>query len=162
MHIAATSANSHRSNCPSRHELHVHLQRYCFSRHVPRRFRQAYLREFIECSRRGMLVFGVQTPCRTGRLFPAASRPPCSSHPVQDQGRGEAGTGRCKCHCLPERVFRGRWVRQDCGCSIHQHGGEGFQRQSCVYLRKAPTSGYVGKQYCVVRSRGRDLRVSAL
>jgi hypothetical protein len=60
-------------------------------------------------------------------------------------------------HCLPERVVRraigsARIVDiQYTNTAAKDFNGE------LVYLRQAPTSGYVGKQYCVTKPSQDDL-----
>jgi SAM-dependent methyltransferase len=120
--------------------------------HVPRRFATAYLREFIRVlAPGGILIFGVQD---------SFAAPDASSllvrvrHLLRLRSRIRtilgSGTGEMQMHCLPERAVR-RALRparivdvQFTNTADKDFNGE------LVYLRQAPTSGYVGKQYCVV------------
>jgi hypothetical protein len=60
-------------------------------------------------------------------------------------------SGNMQMHCLPEGV-----VRRALGSArvvdiqLTNTAAKDFNGR-LVYLRQAPTSGYVGKQYCVVR-----------
>ncbi len=120
--------------------------------HVPRRFSMAYLREFVRVlAPGGVLLFGVQD---------SFAAPDASSlllrvrHVLRLRSRiraaVSAGTGEMQMHCLPERV-----VRRALGSAsivdvqFTNTAAKDFNGE-LAYLRKAPTSGYVGKQYCVV------------
>lgn len=120
--------------------------------HVPRRFSTAYLREFVRVlAPGGILIFGVQdsfaAPDASSLLLRAR-------HVLRMRSRIRTalgvGTGEMQMHCLPERVVRralgsARIVDiQFTNTAAKDFNGE------LVYLREAPTSGYVGKQYCVV------------
>ena len=120
--------------------------------HVPRRFSTAYLQEFVRVlAPGGILVFGVQdsfaAPDASSLLLRARDVLRIRSRVRAAVG---AGTGEMQMHCLPERVVRealgsARIVDvQFTNTAAKDFNGE------LIYLREAPTSGYVGKQYCVV------------
>lgn len=56
-------------------------------------------------------------------------------------------------HCLPERVIRHQLgTAEVVNIQLANTAAEDFKGK-LVYLQQAPSSGYVGKQYCVVNSR---------
>jgi SAM-dependent methyltransferase len=121
--------------------------------HVPRRFSTAYLREFVRVlAPGGILVFGVQDSFATRDVSSLLLR---VGHILRIRSRIRAtfgvGLGDMQMHCLPERV-----VRKALGsCRIvdiqlTNTAAKDFNGD-LVYLRQAPTSGYVGKQYCVTK-----------
>ena len=119
--------------------------------HVPRRFSTAYLREFVRVlAPGGLLVFGVQDSFATPDVSSLLVR---VRHIVRIRSRirAAAGVGDMQMHCLPERVVRkalrpARIVDiQYTNTAAKDFNGE------LVYLRRGPASGYVGRQYCVVK-----------
>jgi SAM-dependent methyltransferase len=121
--------------------------------HVPRRFSTAYLREFVRIlAPGGILVFGVQDSFAAPDVSSLLLR---VRHVLRIRSRIKAalgvGSGDMQMHCLPERVVRKalgscRIVDiQFTNTAAKDYNGE------LVYLQQAPTSGYVGKQYCVRR-----------
>ncbi len=121
--------------------------------HVPRRFSTAYLREFVRVlAPDGILVFGVQDSFAAPDVSSLLLR---IRHVLRIRSRIRAavGVGDMQMHCLPEHV-----VRSALGCArivdiqFTNTAAKDFNGK-LVYLRQAPTSGYVGKQYCVVSER---------
>ena len=127
--------------------------------HVPRRFSTAYLREFVRLLMPGgILIFGVQDSFAATNVSSLVIR---VRHVLRIRSRINAalgvGQGNMQMHCLPERVVRraigsARIVDiQYTNTAAKDFNGE------LVYLRQAPTSGYVGKQYCVTKPSQDDL-----
>jgi SAM-dependent methyltransferase len=118
--------------------------------HVPRRFSTAYLREFVRVlAPGGVLVFGVQDSFAAPDVSSLIRRVRHILR-IRSRIRAAAGFGDMQMHCLPERLVReavgSGWIVdiQYTNTAAKDFNGE------LVYLRQAPTSGYVGKQYCVV------------
>ena len=123
--------------------------------HVPRRFAKEYLREFVRVlAPAGVLVFGVQdsfaAPDFSSRLVRVRHVLHLRSRIRVALKRGPADM---KMHCLPEHI-----VRRALGSArvvdvqFTNTAARDFNGR-LVYLDKAPTSGYVGKQYCVVKGQ---------
>jgi SAM-dependent methyltransferase len=126
--------------------------------HMPQRFSTAYLREFVRVlAPGGILVFGLQDSFAAPDVSSLLLR---VRHvlSIRSRIRAAAGVGDMRMHCLPEGV-----VRSALGCvrivdiQFTNTAAKDFNGK-LVYLRGAPSSGYVGKQYCVVKQRERDLR----
>jgi SAM-dependent methyltransferase len=122
--------------------------------HVPRPLAKNYLREFVRLlAPAGVLVFGVQDSFAAPHL---SSRMIRIRHVVHLRSRIRValkhGPGDMQMHCLPERIVRhalgsARIVDiQFTNTAARDFNGK------LVYLAAPPTSGYVGKQYCVVAS----------
>ena len=121
--------------------------------HVARRFAVEYLREFIRVlAPRGVLVFGVQDTFATPNLASLLTRTRHILH-MRSRLRGwfKGSSGDMQMHCLPERT-----VRQALGLALiadirfTNTAAKDFNG-NLVYLQKPPRSGYVGRQYCVVK-----------
>jgi SAM-dependent methyltransferase len=119
--------------------------------HVPRRFSTAYLREFVRVlAPGGILAFGVQDSFAAPDVSSLLVRVRHILR-IRSRIRAAAGVGDMQMHCLPERVVRkalgsARIVDiQYTNTAAKDFNGE------LVYLRQGPASGYVGKQYCVVK-----------
>ncbi len=121
--------------------------------HVPPRFSEQYLQAFVRVlSPGGVLVFGVQDSFAAPDL---ASRMTRIRHILHLRSRIEdalgRGQGNMQMHCLPERI-----VRRALGSArvvdiqFTNTAAKDFNGK-LVYLPQAPKSGYVGKQYCVVK-----------
>jgi ubiquinone/menaquinone biosynthesis C-methylase UbiE len=121
--------------------------------HVPARFSEQYLREFVRVlAVGGVLVFGVQDHFATPDIssFITWARMVLR---IRSRIRGALGDkqGDMQMHCLRERA-----VRQALGSSrvvdvqFTNTAAKDFNGK-LVYSAKAPTSGFVGKQYCVVK-----------
>jgi SAM-dependent methyltransferase len=121
--------------------------------HVPRRFSMAYLREFVRVlAPGGILVFGVQDSFAAADISSLLVR---VRHILRIRSRLRAalgvGTGDMQMHCLPERL-----VRRSLGSSrivdiqYTNTAAKDFNGR-LAYLRQGPRSGYVGKQYCVMK-----------
>jgi SAM-dependent methyltransferase len=119
--------------------------------HVPRRFSTAYLREFVRVlAPGGILVFGVQDSFAAPDVSSLLLRVRQVLR-IRSRIRAAVGVGDMQMHCLPERV-----VRRALGSArimdiqFTNTAAKDFNGE-LVYLRQAPTSGYVGRQYCVAR-----------
>jgi SAM-dependent methyltransferase len=121
--------------------------------HVPRRFSKEYLREFVRLlAPDGILVFGVQDSFAAPDL---SSRLVRVRHVVHFRSRIRValrrGSGDMKMHCLPERIVRRVLVpAKVVDVQLTNTAARDFNGK-LVYLKQAPASGYIGKQYCVVR-----------
>jgi SAM-dependent methyltransferase len=118
--------------------------------HVPRRFSTAYLREFVRVlAPGGILVFGVQDSFAAPDVSSLLLR---VRHVLRIRSRIRAavGVGDMRMHCLPERFVRGALdSARIVDIQFTNTAAKDFNGK-LVYLRQAPASGYVGKQYCVV------------
>jgi SAM-dependent methyltransferase len=121
--------------------------------HVPRRLAKNYLREFVRVlAPAGVLVFGVQDSFAAPDL---SSRIIRARHVLHFRSRIRValkrGAGDMQMHCLPEHI-----VRRALGSAkvvdiqFTNTAARDFNGK-LVYLEQAPTSGYVGKQYCVIK-----------
>jgi SAM-dependent methyltransferase len=121
--------------------------------HVPPRISEQYLREFVRVlAPGGVLVFGVQdsfaAPDTKSRMIRVRHILRIRSRIQDALGLGQR---HMQMHCLPEHV-----VRQALGSAkvadiqLTNTAAKDFNGK-LVYLPQAPTSGYVGKQYCVVK-----------
>lgn len=121
--------------------------------HIPRRFAKKYLRELVRVLKPGgLLVFGVQDSYAMPNLSSLLIR---LRHVIHIRSRIHAalriGSGDMQMHCLPERtvkhVLGGSKVLD---VQFTNTAAEDFNGK-LVYLPHAPRSGYVSKQYCVVK-----------
>jgi SAM-dependent methyltransferase len=121
--------------------------------HIPRRFAKEYLHEFVRVlAPGGLLVFGVQDSFAMPNLSSLLTR---TRHVLRPRSRIEAalriGSGDMQMHCLPERVIRkvlGSAKVLD--VQFTNTAAKDFNGK-LVYLQRPPRSGYVSKQYCVVK-----------
>jgi ubiquinone/menaquinone biosynthesis C-methylase UbiE len=122
--------------------------------HVPRSLAKNYLREFVRVlAPAGVLVFGVQDSFAAPDL---SSRMVRARHVLHFRSRIRValkrGSGDMQMHCLPEHI-----VRRALGSAkivdvrFTNTAARDFNGK-LVYLEQAPASGYVGKQYCVVKT----------
>jgi ubiquinone/menaquinone biosynthesis C-methylase UbiE len=121
--------------------------------HMPQRLSKEYLREFIRVlAAGGVLVFGVQDSFAvrdvSSLLFRVRQVLRMRSRIKDALG---VGSPDMQMHCMPERV-----VRQALGSAevldiqLTNTAARDFNGR-IKYLREAPASGYIGKQYCVVK-----------
>lgn len=121
--------------------------------HIPRHFTEKYLRELIRVLKPGgLLVFGVQDSYAMRNLSSLLTR---LRHVIHIRSRIRValriGAGDMQMHCLPERT-----VRHVLGASrvldvqFTNTAAKDFNGR-LVYLQRAPRSGYISKQYCVVK-----------
>jgi SAM-dependent methyltransferase len=126
--------------------------------HVPRRFSTAYLREFVRVlAPGGILVFGVQDSFAAPDLSSLLLR---VRHvlSIRSRIRAAAGVGDMRMHCLPEPVVRSALgSARIVDIQFTNTAAKDFNGK-LVYLRGTPSSGYVGKQYCVVKQDETDLQ----
>lgn len=132
--------------------------------HVPRAFATEYLAEFVRVlAPGGVLVFGVQDrfamPTLSAWMIRVRSGLRLRSR-LREALRG--GEARMQMHCLPEPL-----VRASLGSAavvdvrFTNTAARDFNGR-LVYLKEAPRSGYVGKQYCVVKQRADQSRLPDL
>jgi SAM-dependent methyltransferase len=121
--------------------------------HVPRRFATNYLREFVRVlASGGVLVFGVQDSFAAPDLSSKLVR---LRHVLHLRSRIRkilgSGAGDMQMHCLPERVVRDvLGTARVADIQFTNTAAKDFNGK-LVYLQQAPRTGYVGKQYCVVK-----------
>jgi SAM-dependent methyltransferase len=123
--------------------------------HVPRRFSEPYLREFVRVlAPGGVLVFGVQDSFVAPDISSRMTRVRHILH-IRSRIQDALGYGQSQMqmHCLPERtVRRALGPASVADIQFTNTAAKDFNGK-LVYLPQAPTSGYVGKQYCVVKQR---------
>jgi SAM-dependent methyltransferase len=121
--------------------------------HVPQRFARGYLREFVRVlAPGGVLVFGVQDSFAAQDVSSLLIR---VRHVLHIRSRIKVvlglGPGDMQMHCLPKRVVRrALGTAEIVDIQLTNTAAKDFNGK-LVYLQQAPTSGYVGKQYCVVK-----------
>ncbi|HEY3990853.1 MAG TPA: class I SAM-dependent methyltransferase [Acidobacteriaceae bacterium] len=121
--------------------------------HVPRSLAKNYLREFVRVlAPAGVLVFGVQDSFAAPDL---ASRLVRVRHVLHLRSRIRVALKRgpedMQMHCLPERIVRRTLTSAKVvDIQFTNTAARDFNGR-LVYLDRAPASGYVGKQYCVVK-----------
>jgi len=126
--------------------------------HIPRRISAKYLREFIRIlAPGGVIVFGLQDCFRAPDL---SSRFERIRQILRIRSRFKSllksGAGGMQMHCFPECTVRR--ILASAGTETRivdvqftNTGAKDFNGR-LVYLRQPLASGYVGKQYCVVKS----------
>jgi SAM-dependent methyltransferase len=121
--------------------------------HVPARFSERYLREFVRVlAPDGVLVFGVQDSFAAPDI---AARMIRARHVLHLRARIKSAMGlgqsQMQMHCLPERrVRRALSSATVVDIQFTNTAAKDFNGR-LVYLQRAPSSGYVGKQYCVIK-----------
>jgi ubiquinone/menaquinone biosynthesis C-methylase UbiE len=121
--------------------------------HVARRFAVDYLREFIRVlAPGGVSVFGVQDTFATPDLASVLTR---IRHILHLRSRLRAwfkgASGDMQMHCLPERVVRQALEPAIIADIRFTNTAAKDFNGKLVYLQNPPRSGYVGRQYCVVK-----------
>jgi len=121
--------------------------------HAPRHIAVAYLQEFVRVLAPGaVLVFGVQDSfaisdlssffTRMRQLLRIRSRIKAALH---------EGSGDMQMHCLPAHIVRNALSGAAVvDVQITNTGKKDFNG-NLIYLRQPQASGYIGKQYCVVK-----------
>jgi SAM-dependent methyltransferase len=121
--------------------------------HVPRRYATNYLREFVRVlADGGVLVFGVQDSFAAPDL---ASKLVRARHVLHLRSRIRrifgSTAGDMQMHCLPERIVRDALGNvRVADIQLTNTAARDFNGK-LVYLQQPPGTGYVGKQYCVVK-----------
>jgi len=121
--------------------------------HVPRPFSERYLRDFVRVlAPGGVLVFGVQdsfaAPDMSSKMMRVRNILHIRSR-IQDALR--IGQRHMQMHCLPERAVRlALGSARVVDIQFTNTAAKDFNGK-LVYLPQSPASGYVGKQYCVVK-----------
>jgi ubiquinone/menaquinone biosynthesis C-methylase UbiE len=121
--------------------------------HVPARFSQQYLRDFVRVlAPGGVLVFGVQDSFAAPDLSTRVIRVRHILH-LRSRIQSAMGLGQSQMqmHCLPERVVRQALSPATVvDIQFTNTAAKDFNGR-LVYLEQAPRWGYVGKQYCVTK-----------
>jgi ubiquinone/menaquinone biosynthesis C-methylase UbiE len=123
--------------------------------HVPTRFAEQYLREFVRVlAPGGVLVFGVQDSFAAPDIAARMIRVRHILHiRARIQGALRVGQRHMQMHCLPERVVqRALTSARVVDIQFTNTAAKDFNGR-LVYLERAPASGYVGRQYCVVKDK---------
>ena len=121
--------------------------------HVPRRLSESYLREFVRVLEPGgLLVFGIQDSFAMPDLSSLVIR---VRHILRLRTRIRTifgiSPGDMEMHCLPERaVRRALGSAKVVDIQLTNTAAKDFNGK-LTYLRQATRSGYVGRQYCVVK-----------
>jgi ubiquinone/menaquinone biosynthesis C-methylase UbiE len=121
--------------------------------HVPPHLSEQYLREFVRVlAPRGVLAFGVQDSFSTGFLGSSLMR---TRQTLRVRSRVKAAmgltAGNMQMHCLPEQAVRSALGSAKIVDIQYTNTAASDFNGNLVYLEQAPASGYVGKQYCVVK-----------
>jgi SAM-dependent methyltransferase len=123
--------------------------------HVPARFSEQYLREFVRVlAPGGVLVFGVQDSFAAPDIATRMVRVRHILH-LRSRIQGALGVGQrqMQMHCLPERVVRRALTSATVvDVQFTNTAAKDFNGK-LVYLERAPGSGYVGRQYCVIKTK---------
>lgn len=126
--------------------------------HVPRRIAMEYLCEFVRTlAPGGVLVFGVQDCFRAPDL---SSRIERIRQILRIRSRvralSQSGAGGMQMHCFPECAVRR--ILNEAGTQTtvvdvqYTNTGAKDFNGKLVYLRQPLVYGYLGKQYCVIKS----------
>jgi SAM-dependent methyltransferase len=123
--------------------------------HVPARFSEQYLRDFVRVlAPGGVLVFGVQDSFAAPDLAARMLRVRHILH-IRSRIQDALGLGwrHMQMHCLPESAVR-RALTSAAVVDIQftNTAAKDFNGK-LVYLEQPPGSGYVGKQYCVIKNK---------
>jgi SAM-dependent methyltransferase len=123
--------------------------------HVPARFSEQYLRQFVRVlAPGGVLVFGVQDSFAAPDLATRMLRVRHILH-IRSRIQDALGLGQrhMQMHCLPESAIR-RALTSATVVDIQftNTAAKDFNGR-LVYLEQPPRSGYVGKQYCVIKDK---------
>jgi SAM-dependent methyltransferase len=123
--------------------------------HVPPRFAELYLTDFVRILRTGgILVFGVQDsfamPDLSSRVMRIRQTLRIRSRLKRLAGKNE---GEMLMHCLPEAAVR-RALGKDAKVVDTQWTNTAAKdfNGKLVYMETPPRSGYVGRQYCVLKT----------
>jgi SAM-dependent methyltransferase len=121
--------------------------------HIPPRLAKEYLREFVRVlAPGGVLVFGVQDSYAVPSLISKLIRIRHILH-IRSRIKRALGIGRGD---MQMHILREKTVRSALGSAkildvqFTNTGAKDFNGRLC-YPRQAPRSGYIGKQYCVVK-----------
>jgi SAM-dependent methyltransferase len=121
--------------------------------HIPRRFAKKYLREFVRVLKPGgLLVFGVQDSYAMPNLSSLLTR---LRHVIHIRSRIHTtlrtGSGDMQMHCLSERTIRrALGTSRVLDVQFTNTAAKDFNGR-LVYLQRPPRSGYISKQYCMMK-----------
>jgi len=120
--------------------------------HVPPRFSEQYLREFVRVlAPKGVLVFGVQESFGTPDIASTITWARMVLR-IRSRIRDILGSAQAdmQMHCLPERTVRqALGVARVVNVQFTNTAAKDFNGE-LVYPDQAPESGFVSRQYCVV------------
>ncbi len=121
--------------------------------HVPRHIATSYLREFVRVlAQGGVLIFGVQDSFKAPDF---ASILTLIRNTLRIRSRIKAalhlGPSDMQMHCLPEPVIRNSLGKAKIIDVQKTNTGAKDFNGKLVYLQQPLRSGYIGKQYCVVK-----------
>jgi len=120
--------------------------------HVPPHYSKQYLREFVRVlAPAGILVFGVQDSFAAPDI--SLLRRVRDVLRIRDRIKDALGLTQVQMqmHCLPERTIRRALAPAKVADIQFTNAGTKDFNGSLVFLRQAPATGYVSKQYCVVK-----------
>jgi SAM-dependent methyltransferase len=123
--------------------------------HMPARFSHQYLRECVRVlATAGVLVFGVQDSFAAPDLATRLVRIRHILH-LRSRWQDALGLGQrhMQMHCLPESAVRHAITSATVADIQFTNTAAKDFNGVLVYLEQPPRSGYVGKQYCVVKDR---------
>lgn len=121
--------------------------------HVPQHLSEQYIREFVRVlAPGGILLFGVQDSFSTG-VFASFVMRLRRSLRIRSRIKAVLGisAGNMQMHCLPEHAVRAALGSARVVDIRFTNTAASDFNGKLVYLDQAATSGYVGKQYCVVK-----------
>jgi SAM-dependent methyltransferase len=119
--------------------------------HMPERFSKEYLKEFVRVlTPGGVVVFGVQDSFVTSSLLMRARQTLRIRARIKRALRIDLGD--MQMHCLPERSVRTALApARIVDIQLTNTAAKDFNGK-LAYLQHAPSSGYVGKQYCAAKT----------
>jgi ubiquinone/menaquinone biosynthesis C-methylase UbiE len=138
---------------PFEHESFSFIYSNIVLQHVPQLFSEQYLREFIRVlTEDGVLVFGVQDSFSAGLLSSLLIRIRRTLR-IRFRIKVALGlsVGDMQMHCLAESVIRSALGSAKVVDIQFTNTAANDFNGKLVYLTQAPSSGYIGKQYCVVK-----------
>lgn len=121
--------------------------------HAPRGIATGYLREFVRTlAPNGVLVFGVQDSFRISDMSSLITR---ARQLLRIRTRIRAalrrGTGGMQMHCLPSHMIKNALGGATIVDIQTTNSGMKDFNGKLVYLDQPQASGFIGKQYCVVK-----------
>jgi SAM-dependent methyltransferase len=141
------------ANLPFPDETFAFIYSNIVLQHIPKRFAKAYLREFARVlAPGGVLIFGVQDSFAAPTLSSLSIR---LRHIFHLRSRINKflgnGHGEMQMHCLPESVVRSAIEpARIVDVQFTNTAAKNFNGK-LSFLAQAPASGYISKQYCVVK-----------
>jgi ubiquinone/menaquinone biosynthesis C-methylase UbiE len=121
--------------------------------HMPQHLSASYLREFVRLlTPGGVLVFGVQDSFKTPDVSSLLTRVRNTLH-LRSRIRVlfRLGSGDMEMHCIPVQVVQRAIGTATISDVQFTNSAEKDFNGRLAYLDQAPPSGYISKQYCVVK-----------